>query len=339
MRCQDLYVAGTGVWLPPAMSIVEADRRGLCDLATLRRADLLSVTVADHESAPEMAARAARRALTAARHKPADIGLILHANVYYQGHDLWPAASFVQRETVRNTCPALEVRQMSNGGMAALDLAAAYLTARVDSTAALLTAADRFCPPGFDRWRSDPGTVYADGGAALVLSRRGGLARLCSVVTTADPELERMHRGADPFGAAPFSVRQPVDLRACKQAFVADVGLAYCVARTATGQAAALDQALADADVKLAEIDWFVLPHFGRRRLHATYLRRLDIDLAATSWPWGRTVGHLGAGDQFAGLHHLVSTGAARPGQRCLLLGVGAGYSWSCAVLEMSAPD
>lgn len=60
----------------------------------------------------------------------------------------------------------------------------------------------------------------------------------------------------------------------------------------------------------------------------------------ATNWEWSRTVGHLGAGDQFASLAHLVDSGRARPGDRCVLIGVGAGYSWGCAVVEIdTVPD
>jgi 3-oxoacyl-[acyl-carrier-protein] synthase-3 len=46
-------------------------------------------------------------------------------------------------------------------------------------------------------------------------------------------------------------------------------------------------------------------------------------------------VGHLGAGDQFAGLAHLVDTGLLHLGQTCVLVGIGAGFSWTVAVLEV----
>jgi 3-oxoacyl-[acyl-carrier-protein] synthase-3 len=49
-------------------------------------------------------------------------------------------------------------------------------------------------------------------------------------------------------------------------------------------------------------------------------------------------VGHLGAGDQICGFNHLLETDRVRPGDRVMLLGVGAGFSWSCAVLEVLEP-
>jgi 3-oxoacyl-[acyl-carrier-protein] synthase-3 len=132
----------------------------------------------------------------------------------------------------------------------------------------------------------------------------------------------------------------PVDFGAAKNAFTRRHGLSFGIKRANAGHAAVIREALADADMKLGDADWVVLPHFGKRRLEVNYLRPYAIDPARTTWTWSRTVGHLGAGDQFAGLGYLVDTERFRPGQRCVLIGVGAGYNWGCAVVEMTGtPD
>ncbi|HEX8627661.1 MAG TPA: ketoacyl-ACP synthase III family protein [Catenuloplanes sp.] len=332
---KDVYIRGNGVRLPATLTVADAIAAGDCDPRLVRRTDVVSVSVSPEESAAQMAAAAARTALDRAGATGADVDLILHADTYYQGQDLWPVASYIQRVAVGNQCMAVEVKQMSSGGMAAIELATAYLTAEPNRCDALLTTADRFCLPGIDRWRTDPGTPYADGGTALVLSRRGGYARLRSIVMLSDPELEGLHRGDDPFGPAPFSQRMPVDFANAKQAFAQQFGFSYAVSRVKTWQRATMKQALADADVELGEIDWIVLPHFGQRRLEAGYFREFDIDPDRTTWHWSRTIGHLGAGDQFASFGHLADAGHLRAGQRCLLVGVGAGYTWGCAVVEV----
>ncbi|MDH6120750.1 3-oxoacyl-[acyl-carrier-protein] synthase-3 [Kitasatospora sp. GAS204A] len=333
MRHESIYLAGHGSSLPAPSAVAAAVEQGLLDARTARQTEALAVTVSDGTSGPEFAVAAARAALAGAPQVKVD--LLLHASVYYQGHDLWAPASYLQRELLAEPCPAIEVRQLSNGGMAALQLAAGYLAGSAELDGALLTAGDRFCPPGFDRWTGDPGTLYADGGAALLLSRRGGFARLRSVVTVSDPELEGMHRGDDPFGAAPFEQRPVIDLERAKQAYFARVSTSFCVGRVSAGQRAAIKTALAEAETELAEIDWFVLPHLGRRRLTATFFDPFGIDPSRSTWQWSRSVGHLGAADQFAGLDRLRTSGALRPGQRCLLAGIGAGFSWSCAVVEL----
>lgn len=337
MRLDHLYLRGTGIALPPRTRVADAVAGGECPPRTATATALESVAVSDGESAAQLAARAGREALSRAGTRPADVDLILHADTYHQGQDLWPAASYIQRETVGNTCPAIEIRQMSNGGMAALELAAAHLAAGPGRCEALLTTGDRFCAPGIDRWRTDPGTPYADGGTALVLSRRTGFARLRSLALHADPELEPLHRGDDPFTPAPFTHRVPVDFEEAKRAFTGRVGMSYAVTRAHSGQQTVIKQALADAELELGEAEWVLLPHFGRRRLQSIYYGPFGIDPARTTWEWSRTVGHLGAGDQFAGLDHLVTSGRARAGDRIVLIGVGAGYSWGCAVVEMLA--
>lgn len=338
MRLEDIYVRGTGLRLPERLSAAEAVDRGAYDQRLARSAGVVSVAYSPEESAAEMAVVAAREALRRADSGPADVDLLLHADTYHQGHDLWPVASYVQRESGGGQCPAIEIRQMSNGGMAALDLASAYLTAARSRCDALLTTADRFAPPGIDRWRTDPGTPYADGATALVLSRRGGYARLVSLSVFADPELEPMHRGTDPFSHAPLQQRTPVDFEGAKKSFLAEHGLSFTVSRTAAGQRSVIKEALADAGMELADADWVILPHFGQRRLTSLYYQPYGIDPARTTWEWNRTVGHLGAGDQFASLHHLVRTGQVAAGERLVLIGVGAGYSWGCAVVEMLQP-
>ncbi|GAB3013429.1 ketoacyl-ACP synthase III [Streptomyces pseudoechinosporeus] len=331
-----LYIAATGSRLPPPVPTEDAVADGRCSAALARTTGSLAVAVAgDDESAPQMAVRAARSALERAGTTPGDIDLVLHASFFHQGHDLWAPASYVQREAVGNNCPAMEVGQVSNGGMAALELASAYLAVDPGRSAALITTGDKFCPPGFDRWHSDPGTVYADGGTALVLSRRGGFARIRSLVTVSVPELEGMHRGDDPFAQEPFSHRPRVDLEACKRAFLAKTGVSYAVSRVAAAQETAVKQALAEAELDLGDITRIVLPHLGRRRLQAAYFGPFGIDPERTTWPWSRQVGHLGAGDPIAGLDHLAATGALDRGDTCLLVSVGAGFSWSCAVLDI----
>lgn len=334
MRFDALYVASTGTRLPTPTPVAEAEARGWCDRRATRGTGVESVCVAE-ESGPELAAGAARVALDRSGVPRGEVDLVLHAHTYHQGHDLWPAASYVQRVAVGNRCPAFEVRQMSNGGLAALELAAAHLVADPSRRHALVTTGDRFCPPGFDRWLSDRGTVYGDGGAALVLSKHTGYARVRSLVSVSDPSLERMSRGDDPFGAEPFAARKPVDLVGAGAAFVRDEGLDSVLDRIVAGQREAFERALADADAKLAEVEWVVPPNLGRARVKAHLLDPFGIAPDRTTWSWGRRVGHLGAGDQIAGLDHLFASGRVRPGDRCLLAGVGAGFTWSAAVVEV----
>lgn len=332
---RELYIAAVSSWLPARMTLDEAERAGLVDRSLVWNTGIESVCVAAGRSAPEMAVLAAREALERAGSDPHDLHLRLHACVYYQGHDVWPPASYIQHFSGGGTCPAIEVRQMSNGGMAALELAAGYLRA-ADRPTALITTADRFCLPGFDRWRSDPSTICGDGATAVVLSTDAGFAKLSGLVTVSDPELERAGRG-ETFNDGPMAAGGPVDLNPNSDSLVRELGLEGLLRRLEAGQRTAFDRACAQADVKLTDIDWFILPNLGRTRMRAQYFDPFGIDPQRSTWAWGRQVGHLGAGDQFAGLAHLVSEKSLEPGQTCALVGVGAGFSWTVGIVQIVA--
>ena len=45
----------------------------------------------------------------------------------------------------------------------------------------------------------------------------------------------------------------------------------------------------------------------------------------------------MGAADQIIGLGNIVGSGQAGPGDHVLLVGIGAGFSWTAAVIEFAA--
>lgn len=338
MRFEDLFVAGIGSWLPPAVNVQEAIADGRYDPADQAKNEYISITVADDEAPPEMAIRAGRQALARSGVPAGDIALLLHASLWYQGIDFWPAASYIHRHLLGDGryVPALDLQQMSNGCMAAIEMAASYVTADPGRRAALITAADRLARPGFDRWRSDlPGIVYGDGAAAMVLAR-AGFARLLSVTTVTDSRLEGMYRGQQPFGAVPGHTGYPVDNRARRAEYVASSELAALGRQISSGLTEVVDRALAEAELRSGDIDWAVFPSLGVTTLRHAYLRPLGLDLAATAWEWGRRTGHVGAADQIIGLGNLSDCGRAGPGDHVLLVGVGAGFTWTGAVIEFA---
>ena len=206
MRCDDLFLTGLAHHLPDAVDVDAAVADGRYDPDDRRTDGYASVTVATGEAPPEMAAAAARQALDRAGTPPSEIAVLLHASAWFQGLDYWPAASYVHREVLGEAgrhAPALDVQQMCAGAMGALELAASYLAADPSRRSALVTTADRYADPGFDRWRGDVrGIVYGDGAAAAVVGREG-FARLLSVATVVDTTLEGMYRGDEPFEPVP----------------------------------------------------------------------------------------------------------------------------------------
>ncbi|WP_447002180.1 ketoacyl-ACP synthase III family protein [Saccharothrix isguenensis] len=333
MIWHDIFVDAAAVELPRLLPVAEAVAAGEYDAEEAARSRMRSVAVSDKAAAPELAVAAARAALARSSVPAAGIGLLIHADCYFQGTEFWNTAAFVQHQVLgHGETVAFELRQMSNGGMCALDVAAGLLTARPDFGAALLTTGDRFGDRGFDRWRTDKGLVFADGGTAVVLNRRPGPLRLVATAAYAAPELEGLHRGTG--FAEGFEEARTVDLLARKEQFLTTMPVGEVGARNAAGMMTAVKRCLAEAGSDVDEMALVAVPFFGAGLLTRQCLEPIGVPLERTLGDWGLETGHLGSGDQFAALAKVLTDDLLAPGQRVLLVGVGAGFTWTCAVLE-----
>lgn len=341
MRWNDIYIAGVGSYLPTEeLSAEEAVAQGRYPQRAHETNGIPSVRVAsDEETGPVMAAAAGREAVAMSGREASEVDLLLHAYVAHQGRDMWSPASYVQRETgcVRARS-AVELRQGSNGAFAGIELAAAHLTAVPAATAALVTAGDSFRLPYVDRWASDDQTVFGDGACAALLSTEGGLARVVSTASTTECSLEPLYRGEGPWSAAPFATGGPVDLTGRKDEWLMRHEDAYDDALELVGQRfdEVLSTVLDEADTKLADADWIVHATLIKPLVEWGFTSRLGIDPARTTYDWGLPLGHMGTCDQLNGLHHLVTSGRVRAGQRLVTWAAGIGFVWTAMVLEFT---
>ncbi|MGI5195697.1 ketoacyl-ACP synthase III family protein [Streptomyces sp. CA-288835] len=333
MRWESVYVAGTGAWLPEPFSARAAVEAGEYDPEQFEADGLLSVRVAGEDvPPPDMAVQAATTALKRSGLDAGTVRLLLHNYVWFQGQTMWPVASYVADHAVHPGVPAFEVKQECNAAIGSLELAARHLTTEPDEAAAVLTTADRFAEPLINRWTAEAGLVYADGGTALVLSNRGGFARVLSTVTRADNRMEALARGS---GLTPLPTQEPYDHAARFAHYMRAQGnIREATDRLVAMVKGAVDDALAEAGTLAADLAWAVIPTGGRSKMQWQAEQLLGVPEERTTWEFGRRTGHLGAGDQFAALNDLAETGALRPGDRVLMLSAGPGTA-SCAVLEI----
>lgn len=334
----DVFVAGTGVWL--AKKVQPLDEVVKAGLVGADHADLGYVSVLIDEegvAAPDMAVAAGRTAVGRSGVEPGDFGLHLHAALWFQGVEYWSAANYISHHTGINPhAVPFQVDQRSCSGMGSLHLATAYLRAGA-STAALITTGDRYAAPNIDRWNSQTQTIYGDGAAALVLSTKGGFAKVLSTASVTDSRLEGYSRGTDGFAEFPGSetpvkihkrYEQWVSATESSEADWANWGAALMSAR---------DRALADAGLGIPDIKRLITPFVHRGGDQTEVYDALGFSEAHTLWrEFGRHVGHLGAGDQIAGLNYLVEHDELEPGDKVMMLAVGMGFNFSAAVLEIT---
>ncbi|MFD0147302.1 3-oxoacyl-[acyl-carrier-protein] synthase III C-terminal domain-containing protein [Streptomyces sp. NPDC127129] len=332
-------ISAPSVWLPAGrQSSEEAVARGLVDAESAEELGYDRLPVAEL-APPEMAVEAGRHSLTAAGVDAAAVGLVMHAWIHYQGHDLWSPAHFVADGIGARDAVPVGVQQVCNGGAAAVELAAARLFVEPGLGHALITTADAFVEPGFDRWSGDYGIAYGDGATALVLhhlpgSEGGRPADLVlhALSTVAAPSLERMHRGDDPFSPAARSLGPRVDIRRTKKAFLQAEGMEAFTGASAAALKSAVGECLAAAgDVPLRYV---VAPRLGRKTVDLAYAPMLTKLTGAELLRPGADTGHLGAGDTAASLADLHARRMLGPGEYALVVSAGAGFTWSCLLVS-----
>ena len=337
-----IRVAGAGTWLPDTVEpTAAAVAAGRLTEEEARSSGYRELPVSRDLAPPELAVRAALATLERAGVPAAGLDLVAHAWTYHQGHDFWSPAHFVAARVGAAKAQPIGVHQMCNGGAAAMETVVSRLLADPTLHRALVTTADCFGAPGFDRWRGDYGVVYGDGATAAVLEVAtapvtAGL-ELLALSTVAAPELEWMHRGDDAFSPAARMPSATVDVRRTKKAFLTATGKDAFAKTVATCVGDVLVQGLAEAGVDVRAPRCVLVPRLGASALDEVYRPAVNAVLPAPVVDLGDRTGHLGAGDVLANLAALVEQETLRPGEVGVVLSAGAGFTWSCVVVRRPA--
>ncbi len=345
MRIENLYIAGLGSYLPEPFPAEKAVAEGWYDETEWKNSGWTGAAVAGNISAPEMAVVAANQALARSGHARADISLLLHASVGDQGPDGWSPHHYVLRHTVGGTIPAMEVRQGCNGVLASMELAHGYLTGDPSRVAALVTGADNFGIPRFDRWRyasganTNRGSIIGDAATAVVLSTRDGFARVKAMGSTSLPELEEMNRPEGPLFPPAITFDRPIDVAGRLISFTQRFPEAAAAAKKDLGDARTELglRTIADAGITPADVTRVTHVFSGGEQYIRSILQPIGIDPARGMLEFGRDLGHLSVNDHLAALTHLVESHQLAQGDHVLMISNGVGVSLAAAVVEITS--
>ena len=292
--------------------------------------------------AADLAVEALRGTLKSAGADASDLGLLLHCGWWHQGFDIWSAAHYVAHRTGALNSLPMTVSQGCNAPMAALELATRAMLADPGIRAAAVTASDAMLLPQVDRWNLNYGCVHGDAGTAMLVSREpapGSSFRIVSVASSAAPELEEMNRsGYDPTPGPALREGGTVDLKAAKKAYLTQYGIEGFTGRSRTALTGCVREALDDAGLTGAEdrIRAVAVPRLSGKIFETVYRPQLSpfFGDGKLVWQGGRTA-HLGVADVGANIADIHQEQDLRPGDLCVIVNAGGGYTWSCLVLEL----
>lgn len=216
---------------------------------------------------------------------------------------------------VSQGCDAFDLNNACMGFLSGFDVAArSVATGRTPVAVVAVEALSRFVTPADPR----PYLVLGDAAAAAILGAPDSGAGVLGVSLGNDGS----HRGAVHLAHPGLQVEAPHIRFAASNRTIAQGALAAL-------QHAA-DGALRAAGLGLQEIDW-VVPHQPNGTILRQLVERFGVDPARLV-PVVHDAGSVGAASLPLGLDALFASGRVSPGQRILLVGVGAGLSYGALV-------
>ncbi|MEH1127389.1 ketoacyl-ACP synthase III family protein [Micromonospora sp. CPCC 206061] len=338
MKVDDIHISGIGIATTDLVGVAEAVANGWYDADERTRSGLESVSVAGDIPAPDLAVEAARVALAQFGEPGEHVDALFHSSVHPQGPDGWSAQHYINRHTVRQSITSVEIRNGCIGFLTSLDLAICYLRSGAARRAALLTCADNFGTPTVDRWRASNLFVLADGGGAVVLSKRPGFARVLAIGSASDPELEVRHRGSEPLFPPGLTVGAKLNFRERTQ-YVRDLqsaGGMPTLVDFASVLADTVQRTLAEADTAIDDVARVVHDGFNGWAIRDMFLDPIGVEDKRGIWNFTRRVGHAGPLDQIRGLEYLWRQREVDVGDRVLMFSDAPGMEAACAVVEIT---
>ncbi|OSC39018.1 3-oxoacyl-[acyl-carrier-protein] synthase III C-terminal domain-containing protein [Mycobacterium decipiens] len=315
MLLDGIFLNSVGTFLPPRVPF-ETIKPHLKDEAKETQVDIESVCVSD-KSSYVMGGLAAKQALERSTHRNETLSPIVYAEPVCLEH-LTPVC-YIQRILKQEDSLAFDLDAASDSGLTGIDVVARLLSSGTCANAGLVCAASRILL--VDRYQN--GAVLGDGAAAVILSKKEGFARLISSNRTSFTDFEFLMRNKG--SLEKFEFKHGLD----------EVGYGPYVGTLSRIVQAAIAATLADAKISVDDISHFCPPAVYRLSLEETFLGSSGIPFEKTCWSELRKNGHVGACDQMLGLAYLIDTGQLRSGQFVMLIGGGAGWRFTCLLIQV----
>ncbi|MGW4940887.1 ketoacyl-ACP synthase III family protein [Actinoplanes sp. NPDC004185] len=338
MRPSSLYLQAVGTYLPPNRlspgDITDRDWYG--DESPER--SVSGIGIAEGAAPIDLALDAARQAFTRAGRRPAEIDLLIHSALLWQGSEEFSVVGYLLRQLGAGYTDGLEIQQGCNGLLSSIYVAAGLLALRPRGGTALLTTSLNATSPCIDRWRSaGPGIVLGDGGAAVLLDTGRGFARVEAVNSLMDPELEGIHRGDRSLHEPAEPVRPQFDVLSRMQEFLAgsERGLPEIGASLSKIVSTVMQETMSEAGLEADQLSRIAFTNVEPGMIETLVMNPLGLPLSRATWDYGRTIGHVGACDQFLSLDHLLTTGQLAVGDHVMLIGGSAGYCVSAVIITI----
>lgn len=320
-------IAGSGVGIPSAV-MTNAEwvaRLDTTDDWIVQRTGIRERRVArDGESTLTLAVEACRQAMREAGAAPSDIDLIVNGT-FTPDHLLPSTACELQAALHCNLIPAFDLSAACSGFVYALICGAQHVVTGV-SRCALVVGAD--CVLRAADWEDRQSAIlFGDGAGAVVLRPSSGSACIRAVRMGADGSKAKLIWIPAGGVREPCSQRTVSERLHCMRMKGRDV---YKFAVTRMEEQ--ILETLGDAGLTLDDVA-LIVPHQSNLRIIESVRDKLGLPPEKLVVNIDR-FGNTSAASVPLALHEARQAGRIRPGDRVLLVALGAGLTWASALME-----
>jgi 3-oxoacyl-[acyl-carrier-protein] synthase-3 len=283
------------------------------------------------EALTTLAVCAARKALDDAGLSPKDVDLIISHGSEHKDHLIWVAAGKIQHELGAVRAFGFDLSAVCAGGPIAMDVARGMMQTNENLRHVLLVAATREREViNLRNPRSRFMFNFADGAAAVVLRRGQTHNQILGAAAITDGSLAEtvVLTEAAASGDSPLIVG---DLRGRLDVTDYDFMSQRLADVTLDNFMSVIWDAVEKSGATLADIGFLGITHMKR----SFYLQLLDaIGLAPEQSVYQENYGHVQSADQIIALEMGLREGKIKDGTLIVLVGAGAGYTWSAVAVH-----
>jgi 3-oxoacyl-[acyl-carrier-protein] synthase-3 len=316
-------IAGTGSFLPAKVvtnkdleKVMDTTDEWIQDRTGIKRRHI----VVEGETTSSIGAEAAKRALADAGLSVDDVDLIIVGTC--TPDKVFPStACIIQHKLGIKNCPAFDLSAVCSGFVYALDVANRFLKTGGAKTALVIGAETL---SRITNWE-DRGTavLFGDGAGCVVLTASDEPGILSTHIHADGQYEELLH--------VPFGVSVGYDQTVAGKAFIEMNGNAVFKRAVATFDAIARET-MADLDVELSDIDWFV-PHQANMRIIKAAAKKLGMPMERVIVTVDEHANTSSASIPLA-LDQAVREGKIKRGETLMFAAFGGGFTWGSVMLK-----
>jgi 3-oxoacyl-[acyl-carrier-protein] synthase III len=294
---------------------------------------------ADGLGLTDLATEAAQKALRAAGIEADEVDLLVLAMSDLAEYLYWDPSGATQAKLGAAGAETVLLTQACGGGVAAFDIVAGKFATHPDYRTALVVGANRVAEAYWNRMEINT-SVFSDGAAAAVLTRRADRCRWLATETISDgryADFMLMESGgaAEPFPGRPSGTRVKNPAQRLEEFFGGDVLRMFeFVSTIRQRNHEIVRRACARAGVPVTELRRLIHFHDNAAAL-SELAKDLGLPLEQTNVDYALAHGHVGCADQLLSLENHLATGELVTGDLVALTSTASGMHWVCSLLRI----